>query len=779
MLGRTQAIVAMASLLLAAGCGGSTPTGPAGVGTTTDTRLSVTPDTADAVGAGDTLRFSARAQDALGRSVPYTGTLTWAVADTAVASVDTTGLVTAGGAGVTTVFATGTSGLSGAATLRVFAAGPPRVTSIAPLPLHEGAEAVLAGSGFRPALSDDSVTVDGVPARVLAAAPGSLRVRVPTYGCRPSRLVTVKVRTPVDSSASAFARLEGGGTDVSLAVGGHLLVRDSATFCLQFAAAPDSQRYLVGVQSTAASASTLVPDALTSVTLSSVAEGTAGAAASVAGAAPTVRADRQEGRHGSDDDPAPGTADAGRLAQAAAETRLDAWSRANLDPAASIPARRAAAAALGSRLQKIRPAVVGGGVSVGDTLTLRVPDGRASDPCTTYTPIRAVVKVVGANAILAEDVANPPGGMTLTQYQTLSDRLDGPILPTLTGYFGSPTDIDGNGRIIAVFTREVNRTWSGATAFVFAGDFYPRSDSSGAFACPSSDEGEIYYSRAPDPNGVYGTVVTATSLRARAPLVMAHEITHIIQQGTRFSASAPWMASWMMEGQAVLAQEIVGHAVMGNAPGNDYGLQVAYSHDADGTYWYREPFQGLSDYFGYVSSATRVPDAPAACGWLISDPSPCEGAPAWYSAGWAFLRWLSDRFGPQLGGERTLQRALIDDDVSGFANVQAVVGRPWQELLADWAAALYVDGRVPGAGPDLEFSSWNLQAIFDAYGTNTGLLPLQEGFGAWGVSEDVRAASSTYLELAGPNHTATAVRVLGPAGGALPVGMQVWVVRLH
>ncbi len=768
-----------AALPILVGCGGRAPTGPASPGTTVAS-LRVTPDTADVIGTGDTLRLSARAEDALGQPVPYTGGVRWSVSDSGVASIDTEGLVTAAGTGVTTVTATGESGLSGEATVRVFASGPPSITSVSPLPLREGAEAVVLGSGFRPQLSDDSVTVDGVPARVLAAAPGSLSIRVPTYGCRPSRTVAVEVRTSFDPPASADVRLQGGGTNVSLDVGGRLLVQDSGAFCLQFAARSDSDGYLLGVQATAPSASALVPDALTAVTVTSVpAPSAVAAAASMAAVTPGPRFDRHEGGHHHDDDPQPAASDAERAAQAAAETRLDAWSRENLDPAASIPARRASAARRASRLERIRPAMLGNGPSVGDTLTLRVPDGRASNPCTTFTTIRAVVRVLGTGAILAEDVANPAGGMTLSQYQTLSDRLDGPILATLADYFGRPPDIDGNGRVIAVFTREVNRTWSGATAFVFGGDFYPRSDSAGAFSCPSSDEGEVYYSRAPDPTGVYGTPVTAASLRARAPLIMAHEITHIIQQGHRFSAAAPWMASWMMEGQAVLAQEVVGHAVMGNAPGQDYGLQVAYSHDADGTYWYREPFQGLSDYFGYVSSATRIPDAPAACGWLISDPSPCDGAPAWYAAGWAFLRWLSDRFGPELGGERALQRALIDGDASGFANVEAVVGRPWRELLADWAAALYLDDRVPAVGPDLGLASWDLHGIFDAYGINTGLQPVEEGFGDWTVSQDIRSASSAYFEMTGPGHPGTAVRIGGAPGGVLPPGLQVWVVRLR
>ena len=49
---------------------------------------------------------------------------------------------------------------------------------------------------------------------------------------------------------------------------------------------------------------------------------------------------------------------------------------------------------------------------------------------------------------------------------------------------------------------------------------------------------------------------------------------------------------------------------------------------------------------------------------------------------------------------------------SGVANVEALVGRPFTALFAEWAAMHYVDGRVAEAGPSLLMSSWDLQDIF-------------------------------------------------------------------
>ncbi len=747
--------------------------------------LAVTPDTADVVGPGDTVRFSAHRVDALGHPVSGSVHLAWSVSASSVAAIDSSGLARTASSGITVVTARLATGLSGSSMLRVFAAGAVGVSGLLPLPLREGRDATILGTAFRPRVTDNVVVVDGAPATVLAAWPDSLRIRVPTFDCRPTRTADVQVSTPAGPPADTTVRVQGEGTVVSLDVGRRVLLQDPSTFCLQFdsAAGPDS--YLVGVQAAAPTAGDLVANALTQVAVTAVADGSTVMAA-VSGArraipvtrATALTADRHHSRGGDDDTGLPVGADSAWIAQAAGETRLSDWSRAHLDPAASLPARRAAASLAPGGRGDVRASLGSSGTAVGDTLTLRVPDGRAADPCTSYTQIRAVVRVVGAKAILLEDVANPSGGLTTAQYQSLSDQLDSRIMGTLVDYFGAPTDLDGNGRIAAVFTREVNRTWSGMAALVFAGDLFPRSASSG-FSCPSSDEGEVYYSQAPDPTGLYGYPLTATDLRARAPVLMAHELTHVIQQGRRFAAGGPWMAAWMMEAQAVLAQEVAGHAVLGNAPGHDYGLQTAYGSDVDGTHWYREPFQGLPDYFGYEGTGSRLSYAPASCGWLMSDPSPCGGVPGWYTAGWSFLRWLSDRFGPALGGEPNLHRALVDDGVSGFANVQAVVGEPWQNLLADWAAALYVDGRVPGADPDVTFTSWDLQAIFDPYGTDTGLQPLDEGFSGWSVTEAVRSGSTAYFRLAGSGHPATAVRVRTTADADLPAGVQVWVVRLQ
>ena len=69
------------------------------------------------------------------------------------------------------------------------------------------------------------------------------------------------------------------------------------------------------------------------------------------------------------------------------------------------------------------------------------------------------------------------------------------------------------------------------------------------------------------------------------------------------------------------------------------------------------------------------------------------------------------------GGERAIQKALVDNDFRGLESIEDVVGVPIETLLAEWAATLYLDDRgVPGLPARLDFPSWNLFDIYEGGG---------------------------------------------------------------
>ena len=132
------------------------------------------------------------------------------------------------------------------------------------------------------------------------------------------------------------------------------------------------------------------------------------------------------------------------------------------------------------------------------------------------------------------------------------------------------------------------------------------------------------------------------------------------------------------------------------------------------------------------------------------------------------------------GGEKGLQKALINNPASGYANISAVVGVPIKTILAQWAATLYSDDRAPALDPKLTLPSWNLFDVYDLSAVEAArLAPRSRSFTGFTDAFSVRAGSSAYFRLSGSAHPATAIRVRNGSDGPLPSIMQVFVVRLQ
>lgn len=723
--------------------------------------VAVSPGSVTLDGPGDTVRIGAEARDGNDHLV-VDATFSWATSDPSVATVDGDGLVTAEAEGTVQISATAESL---ADTARVGVGMPPQpapsIASVSPSPLQEGGSATISGSDFDTDASDNTVTIGGVQVTVTAATATSLDVSVPTFDCLPARDVAVTVQTP-GGSDQATESLAPDEAPVSLAAGQQLLVENPADFCLQFEASTESERYLVGVQSLSGTAGSLTPVTVTS----EAADGSGTAMASRVSLAVDVGGDVDDGS----------VPETSRLLEAhrEAEMRHRAWEVRNLDPAASLPAGSG-----GRSLQTT--AIVDGSAQVGDTVALRVPDGRFSDLCANYVEVGGVVKAIGTQGIFVADTANPSGGFTDADYQDFSDRMDVDIFSTLIDYFGSPTDLDGNGRVVVLISKEVNVTSPTLLGFVWQGDLFPRSTTDGSFSCASSDEGELYYGRAPDPNGTFGDPYSTDVARSQTPFIMSHELTHVIQSSRRFDAGQPFMSSIIAEGQATLSEEVVGHSVTGRATGQNYGYTTAFNADGtDEIDWYSDGFIDLTDYFGFESSTTRVEAAPEECGWWREDPSPCASRPLWYGVSWAFLRWASDQYGPgYTGGEQGFHRDLIGSGGTGPENVASVLGQSFEEMMARWAASLYVDDRVAAPDPLLTFTSWDLFDVEQNTVSTAHLQPLEVSFTDWVGEGEIRSSSAGYIAVESAGRPATAIRIRGSTGGLLPADMQVWVVRLQ
>ncbi|MCH7489836.1 MAG: hypothetical protein IID05_03985, partial [Gemmatimonadetes bacterium] len=395
------------------------------------------------------------------------------------------------------------------------------------------------------------------------------------------------------------------------------------------------------------------------------------------------------------------------------------------------------------------------------------------------------VRAVGTRGIGVVDGSNPAGGLEGADFDSLSGLFDNVIYQTNTDEFGAPTDLDDNDRVIILISKRINE----ANQFVLG--FVSPTDMLTPDRCESSNQAEIYYAKAPDPGAVTGAVYTRDQALEDAPPLIAHEFTHIIQAGRRLVINEdPFMSSFMAEGQATLAEEIVGHAALGNTSGRNYGFTIALnSNDLDPHDWYVLPFGDLARYFGNnrASPSNSIEGAPHKCGWQTREPFPCEGSSRalWYGVTWSLLRWINDQFGPGFtGGEAGIQRRLIDNSRVGMPNIASVLGLSTDSLLAQWSAMLYLDDRVSGLPERLTFPSWNLASIFGLGGlggtsSSAQLQPAPVVFSEFLRRVEVRDASTAYFLLGGGNRPATAVRVTDGTDEELAAHMQVYLVRVR
>ena len=348
-----------------------------------------------------------------------------------------------------------------------------------------------------------------------------------------------------------------------------------------------------------------------------------------------------------------------------------------------------------------------------------------------------VVYKVGAHALWLVDTnfverikAHYPGRL-----EALARAFDNAIYPVISDYFGAP-DLGNIDRVVMTIDTSIR-------------------------AGPFGKDGRQWYGIA---IGVQGTVD-----------VLAHEFVHVVQIAGAGGGPYPRSPApgWFEEGQAQLGVEQYTLVQTNRTTGQNYGRSVAFdTGGAHGIGWDAN-FLNLPLFFG-----GDHPQRPQECSWLTNDPVPCLGQVLFYVVGWSLNRWLTDQYGRLYpGGEANLHRELIHGPDDFIDTIEQQLGEPMETLLARWAAALYVDDRIPNLDPDLQFTSWN---FFDIYREHPNrLMPLEISFPDEEHRARIRDGSFWYVNVSGSQRPATAIRVRDLADKQLPDEIQVWIVRLQ
>ncbi|WP_420126480.1 Ig-like domain-containing protein [Longimicrobium sp.] len=360
---------------------------------------------------------------------------------------------------------------------------------------------------------------------------------------------------------------------------------------------------------------------------------------------------------------------------------------------------RTAAARGGARL-----AVTPGTPALGDLWNLNVASG-----CSGTPDLRTGrVVSIGQRLIIVADTANPAGGFTTAQYDSIRLEFDSLAWPVNTANFGEPTDTDNNQRVVAFFTRGVNEMSPPATSAVNYGYFFARDlYAASAEGCTRSNVGEILYMLVPDPTGAVNSNVRGVSeVRGRTSRVMAHELQHLINASRRvYLHDAPLEEGWLNEGLSSITEELMFYRTsVGLAPRGN----IVLANLTQGTFASRRvaAFNTYSnDNFTRLRTWLQRPDTSGA--FKSTETNTARGA------NWAFLRYAADR---RNGDDATLWFNLVNTTATGTANLQTALGVDPNEWLRDFTSAMYVDDAVAGIGPAQQVTSWNFRSLYAQLG---------------------------------------------------------------
>ncbi len=631
------------------------------------------------------------------------------------------------------------------------------VLSITPMPLQEGKPAFVTGTY----LAGSTVSVEGIRAEITEFSHTQITFTVPV-SCQPSRETTVTVGRTESSEVLAT-------TVVPQVLLGPLSVGDGwldqgtnrEGHCMHLSEAPEDVSYLIGVQSMAEGPSVLTPVNFTMAT-GVVGEALPPALASgpespsVGGYRPLINSSAGVAAAS-----APGGAGVGPpamdsllLRHSAAHLEQRAEDAEEIDRLLSIPGSTSFGPQ-GPAGQAPRPP------SIGSEVSVNVPDG-----CREFTTITATVRAVGERSIWVEDQNNPAGGFSDADYRAQSAAYDDVIGERLDHYLGPPTDLDGNGRVVVVVTREVNDIEGNVLGFVVGADLFPTR------VCPASNEGEYYYGFAPDPEGVTGLPVSLERTRGLYPALIAHEVTHIVHLSRliHFVQIGLVPPFWEIEGTATLMEELVGHGFTGLGSGQNLTSDPLFNNFD----WYGSYINDLALYFGFIPGSTaKVPGAPQECSWLGRPPNgPCAWASRLpYGIPALLLRWIADQFYTP-ATEHEMTRALMNSPVHGFDLLWVLTrGTEPDAVLASWAAALLTDDTYFSDG-ERTVSSWNFGEIYSSIRPTARPEPAVRGYD-FSETFNVRGGSTAYFLVNGSHGQITF------GAPSLPPHMRLWVVRVE
>jgi len=346
--------------------------------------------------------------------------------------------------------------------------------------------------------------------------------------------------------------------------------------------------------------------------------------------------------------------------------------------------------------------------AVGDLMDINTNSACSGSPSIRTGQVRSVSQ----HMIIVGDTANPAGGFTTAQYDSIALEFDSIAWPVDTANFGAPTDLDNNGHVVAFFTRAVNELSPPASSAVVAG-FWASKDVFGTDDCSNSNGqatvgSELFYMLVPDPTGaVNSNVRTVPFVRGNVTGTLGHEFQHMINGMRRayVTEASFFEQGFLNEGLSHVAEELMFYRTsVGLAPRQNIvlaninsGPNASRRVAAFNTY--------ANQNFGRLRSWLQRPDTAGAF-------RPNANSLAVRGAIWAFLRYAADRVN---GSDQAFWFSMVNSNLEGKANIQnAIGGADPNDWLRDFTAAMYADDAVAGVATQYTNPSWSYRSLFTA-----------------------------------------------------------------
>ena len=298
----------------------------------------------------------------------------------------------------------------------------------------------------------------------------------------------------------------------------------------------------------------------------------------------------------------------------------------------------------------------------------------SSESPTRFSRVGARLSYVGPNILLYIDTLAPANGFSDSQLQAFGQLFDQTLYPIDINAFGTPSDIDQNGHLIVLLSPVVNALTPSSSCETegFIGGFFVGSDL--ASTDTSSNQGEIFYSLVPDPNGTVSCAHTVAELDASTPATFLHELQHLVnfsQHVVIHHGQSEF--GWLDEGLSIVAEEL------GSIYYEDkFPPPTGRSNPAQ---LFPDSSQGFINglLFGSYSYLLKTDTT------TVTLHSDADGGLAWRGGDWLLVRWLGDIKGDGIF------KSMVQSSLTGTANIANAAGESFDALFGDFSLAVYTD----------------------------------------------------------------------------------------